>query len=209
VGNVGAAASDGAGVSASQDPLQQAIIALRAALLETGAPHMLIGGMAVILRGVARVTEDVDATIWAEQLDLDALLRTLSRHEIVPRIPDAAAFARERQVLLLRHEPSQTPMELSLAWLPFEEAALRRAEILALGDVSMPVAVAQDLVVYKAVAWRERDRSDIERLLRSHARDIDLDYVRQVVAEFAAALDEPERVTAFERLIAQVFGDER
>jgi hypothetical protein len=73
----------------------------------------------------------------------------------------------------------------------------------------MPVAVAQDLVVYKAVAWRERDRSDIERLLRSHARDIDLDYVRQIVAEFAAALDEPDRVGAFERIIAQALGDER
>jgi len=33
--------------------------ALRAALLELGEPHMLIGGTAVILRGVARVTDDV------------------------------------------------------------------------------------------------------------------------------------------------------
>ncbi len=208
MGDVGAAASDGARVSAAQDPLLQAIAALRAALLEAGAPHMLIGGMAVILRGVARVTEDVDATIWAESLDIDALLRILSRHDIVPRIPDAAAFARERQVLLLRHEPSRTPMELSLAWLPFEEAAIRRAEILAVGAVSIPVAVAQDLVVYKAVAWRERDRADIERLLRSHAREIDLDPVRRIVAEFAAALDEPERVAGFERLIARALGND-
>lgn len=207
MGGLGAAASDGATVSSPQDPLLQAIAALRAALLDAGAPHMLIGGMAVILRGVARVTEDVDATIWAEGLDIDALLRILSRHAIVPRIPDAAAFARERQVLLLRHEPSQTPMELSLAWLPFEEAALRRAEILAFGNVSMPVAVVQDLVVYKAVAWRERDRADIERLLRSHAREIDLAYVRRIVAEFAGALDEPERVAGLERLIARALGN--
>jgi hypothetical protein len=167
---------------------------------------MLIGGLAVILRGVARVTEDVDATIWAEGIDIDALLHTLSRHGIVPRIPNAAAFARERQVLLLRHDPSGTPMELSLAWLPFEREALRRAEILAVGDVSMPVAVAQDVVIYKAVAWRERDRSDIERLLRSHAREIDLDYVRRMVAEFAGALDEPERIAAFEQIVTRAVG---
>jgi hypothetical protein len=69
---------------------------------------MLIGGVAVILRGVARVTDDVDATVWAEQLDVDHVLAILSRHDIVPRIPDAADFARERQVLLLRHELSGT-----------------------------------------------------------------------------------------------------
>jgi predicted nucleotidyltransferase len=97
-------------------------------------------------------------------------------------------------------------MEISLAWLPFEQEALRRAEMLAVGNASIPVAVAQDLVVYKAVAWRERDRSDIERLLRAHARDIDLDYVRRIVAEFAAALDEPERIPAFDQLIARALG---
>jgi hypothetical protein len=195
-------------VNPDDDPLQRAIAALRAALLETNAPHMLIGGMAVILRGVARVTEDVDATVWGERLDVEALLRTLSRHEIVPRIPDAAAFARERQVLLLRHGPSGTPMELSLAWLPFEQEALRRAEVLLVGSVSMPVAVAQDLVIYKAVAWRERDRMDIERLLRSHAQDIDLDYVRRIVGEFAAALDEPERMAALEEIIRRALGSD-
>jgi hypothetical protein len=190
-------------VSLVQGPLLTAMAALRAALLEVGAPHMLIGGTAVILRGVARVTDDVDATVWAERLDLDLLLAVLARHEIVGRIPDAASFARERQVFLLRHVPTATPMELSLAWLPFEREALNRAELLEAGGITIPVALAQDIVIYKAVAWRERDRADIERLLRAHAADIDLAYVRRVIAEFAAALDEPERIEDFERLVAR------
>src|SRR5262245_27012549 len=69
-------------------------------------------GTAVILRGVARVTDDIDATVWAEHLDVEHLLAVLARHEIVGRIPDAAAFAHERQVLLLRHTPTATPMEV-------------------------------------------------------------------------------------------------
>jgi hypothetical protein len=177
--------------------------ALRAALLEVGEPHMLIGGTAVILRGVARLTDDVDATVWAERVDLDQLLAVLARHEIVGRVPDAAAFARERQVLLLRHLPTETPMELSLAWLPFEREALQRAELLDVGGVDIPVAVAQDLVIYKTIAWRDRDRTDVERLLRAHADEIDLSYVRRVIAEFAEALDERERVEDFERLLGR------
>jgi Nucleotidyltransferase of unknown function (DUF6036) len=190
-------------VSSLQDPLLRAMAALRAALLEVGEPHMLIGGTAVILRGVARLTDDVDATVWAERVDLDQLLAILARQEIVGRVPDAEAFARERQVLLLRHLPTETPMELSLAWLPFEREALQRAELLDVGGVDIPVAAAQDLVIYKTIAWRDRDRTDVERLLRAYADEIDLAYVRLVIAEFAEALDEPERVEDFERLLGR------
>jgi hypothetical protein len=110
----------------TEPQLRDAIHALAAALAELGAPHMLIGGIAVIPRGTVRQTNDVDATIWAEGRDLDALLGVLGRHDIVGRIDDAAQFARDHQVLLLRHAPSGTPMELSLAW--FEATALQRAE---------------------------------------------------------------------------------
>jgi hypothetical protein len=178
--------------------------ALRAALLEVGEPHMLIGGTAVILRGIARVTDDVDATVWGEHVDLEDLLAVLARHEIVGRIPDAATFARERQVLLLRHSPTSTPMELSLAWLPFEQEALRRADLLDVSGIEMPVAAAEDLVIYKTIAWRDRDRADVERLLHAHPDRIDLSRVRRVIAEFAAALDEPERVEDLERLLARI-----
>jgi hypothetical protein len=188
-------------VSAPADPLVQTVAALRAALREVGAPHMLIGGTAVILRGVARVTDDVDATVWAEHLDLDRLLEALARHGIEGRIPEVLAFARERQVLLLRHALTGTPLELSLAWLPFERDALERAELLDLGGAEIPVARAEDLVVYKAVAWRERDRADVERLLRSHGHQMDMARVQRLVAEFADALDEPERIAEFERLV--------
>jgi hypothetical protein len=41
------------------------------------------------------------------------------------------------------------------------------------------VATAGDLVVYKAIAARERDRSDIERLLELHGSAIDLTAVRR------------------------------
>jgi hypothetical protein len=186
---------------ATDQPLRDAIAALAAALAELGEPYMLIGGMAVILRGAARPTNDVDATIWGERVEVDTLLAALARHGIAGRIPDAAEFARQNQVLLLRHEASRTPMELSLAWLPFEARALERAERLDVDGASVPVALAEDLIVYKAVAWRDRDRADIERLLTVHRPHIDLTYVRSQVAEFAALLDEPDRIADFERLV--------
>ena len=70
----------------------------------------------------------------------------------------------------------------------------------------MPVATAEDLVIYKAVAWRDRDRADIERLVVRHGRTMDLARVRRIVQELSNALDEPERVPAFEALIDRALG---
>jgi len=184
----------------TEEGLRESLSALDRALGSIGAPWMVIGGIAVIARGVTRHTADVDATIWAEGLDLDRLMETLAREGMEPRIDDAREFARQRQVLLLRHAPSGTELEISLAWLPFEREALASAERMSLRGERVPVARVEDLVVYKAVAWRDRDRADISRLLESHGDSIDLERVRRIVREFAEALEEPDRIPEFEAL---------
>ena len=74
-------------------------------------------------------------------------------------------FARERQILLLRHEPSGVDLDVSLAWLPFEVEAIRRSEPREFAGVTVPIPRADDLVIYKLVAGRPRDHEDVERLL--------------------------------------------
>ena len=188
------------------EPLVGAIAALERALAGLGADHMIIGGIAVIARGVVRKTDDVDATVWGEQVDLDRLMDALRAHGIQGRIDDAVEFARRHQVLLLRHEPSGTPMEVGLGWLPFEREALDHAEKLDLAGVTVPVARAEDLVVYKAVAWRDRDRDDVRSLLALHGRTMNLERVRRLLRSFAEALERPERVGEFDRLVAEALG---
>jgi hypothetical protein len=139
--------------------LLAALAACATALRRLGRPAMIIGGIAVIARGLPRQTVDIDATVWAEGLDAGTLLPTLAAEGVVPRTVDAVAFAHERHVLLLRHEPTGTPIELILAYLPFERLALQRAELVDFGGVTIPAATVEDLVIYKTVAWRDRNRS--------------------------------------------------
>jgi hypothetical protein len=186
--------------------LLDALAAVAAALASSDAPSMIIGGIAVIARGVPRHTIDIDATIWAEALDPERLLVTSASHRLVPRLHDTLEFARRHQVLLLQHEPTGIPVDLSLAWLPFERLALERAEAVDFGGVMIRVATAEDLIIYKAVAWRDRDRADVERLLIRHGDSIDLDRVRSVVREFALALDDPARIDQLEALITRARG---
>jgi predicted nucleotidyltransferase len=191
---------------APDPPLLQALAALDRALTGLGVPFMIIGGIAVIARGVPRQTIDIDATVLGRAVSLDDLFGALGAHGIVPRIADAERFARRQQVLLLEHRPTGTTLEVSLAWLPFEEEALERSSPVDFRGIEVPVAQAQDLIVYKAVAWRDRDKADIERLLLLHGHELDLAFIRDLVRQFAEALEEPARVTEFEELVRRSLG---
>ena len=74
--------------------LLEAVAALAAALRNLRAPGMIIGGMAVIARGVPRLTVDVDATVWGADVELMELFGTLAEQGIVPRVRDALEFDR-------------------------------------------------------------------------------------------------------------------
>lgn len=82
--------------------IERALRAVIAALEASGHPAMIIGGIAVIARGVARLTKDIDATIAGGDADLDRVVEALSSHRIVPRIAHAVKFAQESHVLLLQ-----------------------------------------------------------------------------------------------------------
>lgn len=190
--------------SALKPALRTAVQAVARALAALPVPGMLIGGIAVIARGVPRLTRDVDATIAGGTVGLVDLIERLREHQIVPRIDDAAEFAEAHQVLLLRHGPSGVDVDLSIGWLPFELDAMAAAQPLDVAGVRVAVARAEDLIVYKAVAFRPQDQQDIERLLVLYGHTIDLARIRHLVAEFASALDEPERMDALEQIIQRV-----
>jgi Nucleotidyl transferase of unknown function (DUF2204) len=187
----------------SSGAFADALRALTSSLEELGSPSAIIGGVAVIANGVPRSTVDIDATVSAQAVEPERLAAALARHDIVPRIDGAVEFARTRHVFLAEHRPSGVPVDVSLAWLPFEEEAIAAAEPRDFAGVRTRVARPEDLVIYKMVAARPRDLDDVEGLLLVHGRGMDLRRVRAVVADFAAALEDEERPAVLERLLRQ------
>ena len=86
--------------------LDDALKALGAALRAAQVDWMIIGGIAVIARGVRRMTTDIDAVVLGAAVDSGKLFRVLARHAIQPRIERAEAFAEKNLVFLLRHVPT-------------------------------------------------------------------------------------------------------
>jgi hypothetical protein len=168
---------------------------------------MLIGGLAVVARGVPRLTIDIDAVVDGEGLDVDRLWVVLRESGLEARIADAAKLASERLVLLLQHPASGMTVDLSLGWMQFEREAMERATTINLGGVLVAVATPEDLVVLKAVAWRAVDRLDITELVIRHHADMDLQRMRRTVAGFYELLEVPERLMEFDRLVSQALDE--
>lgn len=184
-----------------------ALAALAAALQRVGQPSMVIGGVAVIARGVPRLTVDIDAVVLAEKLDLDLLWRELACLGFEARIPNAAEFARQRQILLLTHPASGMPVDLSLGWMTFEKEAMARATPLTLGGVTLPIATAEDLVVFKAIAWRDLDKSDIRELVVRHGDQMSFERIRLTLSQLFEILEVPERMAQLDALIRKALSD--
>lgn len=108
-------------------------------------------------------------------------------------------------MLLARHAKTGVDIDVSLAWLPFEMEAIAAAGPTILGAARLPVAQPEDLVIYKAVAWRPQDQQDIERLLALHGARMDLSRVRRHVQELGEAMEE-DRIQALDALILRVLG---
>lgn len=175
-----------------------------ASVLDRHRGHsVVIGGIAVIARGVPRVTRDIDVAFSGPEVTLQELVADLDPAGIIPRIDDAIAFASESQVLLSRHVETGVDIDVSLAWLPFEMEAIAAAGPATLGAARLQVAQPEDLVIYKAVAWRPQDQQDVERLLALHGAHMDLARVRRHVRELGEAMEE-DRVRALDAVIRRV-----
>jgi hypothetical protein len=185
----------------SERLLERALDALSRALTESGAPWMVIGGIAVIARGVRRFTTDIDAAVRGDAVRPKKLLEVFRKHGIVTRIPRALSFADANLVLLLRHERTGVDLDVSLAWSAFEHEALAGSTLADFGSIRVPMCTAADLVVFKAIASRPVDLADAEALLALYP-DIDTARARRRVAELSALADAPQVLKEFDALVA-------
>jgi hypothetical protein len=170
--------------------LQRALADLTSALNATGVPWMVIGGIAVIARGVRRMTTDIDAAVRGDQADLATLVAALAKKRIVPRIDDVERFARTSLVLLLKHRATGVELDVSMAWTDFEHEAIAASSVAAFGAVKAPMAQAEDLVIFKVIAGRPKDIEDATTLLVLYP-EMDRARLRARVSQLAELADEP------------------
>ena len=178
------------------NPVFAAALEIQAFCREQRWKFSFIGAVAVQRWGEPRLTQDVDLTVitgfGSEAPYVDALC-----DRFTTRRPDARAFALKYRVVLLRSDAG-VPIDVALGAMPFEERTVARASSFTLGDdVALLTCSAEDLVVFKAFAGRDKDWLDIEGIaIRQRGR---LDE-RVIWTELTPLLELKEDLEAADRL---------
>lgn len=162
-----------------------------------------IGGIAVQRWGNPRLTQDVDLTLRTgfgkEEEFVDALLTAYPG-----RRPDARDFALSRRVLLVRTTDG-VDADIALGAFPFEERSIARASDWAWEQgQSLVTCSAEDLLVHKVFAGRDRDWADVESVLSRRHGQLDLAQVRSELTPLLDLKGELESFDKLDRMIATV-----
>jgi len=161
---------------------------------------IIIGGVAASILGKPRLTADADAIILLSVDDIPQLIERAEKEGLVPRLHDAADFARRNRIFLLRHEKSGVAVDISLGLLPFEIEAVERSQECEVGQLNLRLPTPEDLIILKAVAHRPKDMLDIEAIVAMQ----DNLYTERIyfwVKQFADLLELPELFTEIEKTI--------
>jgi predicted nucleotidyltransferase len=175
----------------SLEPFRAAIESLQRLLHEFNDRGVIIGGVAVGFLGKPRFTADVDAVFLLSTQDIPRLLELAKSENISPRIQNADDFARKNRVLLLRHNSTETDIDLSLGILPFEEEMVERGSIKSFANLSIRLPTPEDLIIMKAIAHRPKDMEDI-RTIADKYTDLDVQRIEKWVKSFGEVLESPD-----------------
>jgi len=162
----------------------------------------LIGGVAVQRWGEPRLTVDVDLTLLTgfgqEEGFVDRLLR-----EFAGRRPDSREFALQSRVLLLQSSRG-IPLDVALGAIPFEERTIERASRYDFGQgCSLTTCSAEDLIVHKCFAGRDKDWMDVDGILIRCKRQLNLSLIREELAPLLALKNAGEDMSKLESKIAR------
>jgi predicted nucleotidyltransferase len=172
------------------EPFRATIEAIQRLLAKFDNRGVIIGGIAVGFLGKPRLTEDVDAMFLLSTQDIPMFLEAAKNENIHPRIQKAEEFARKNRVLLLQHIPTETNIDISLGFLPFEEEMVERGIIQSMGALSIRLPAPEDLIIMKAIAHRPKDLEDIRTIVNKNPK-LDISRIEQWVKQFAEVLEMP------------------
>ena len=147
------------------------------ALNAAGVRYVIVGGVATVLHGHARLTADIDLVIDLAPDEARKAVETLTRLGFRARAPvEPLAFAdaairrdwveQKGMRVFSLWDPSNPMLEVDLfAEHPIDfEELWERAEVVKLTHVAVRIASIRDLIRVKRLAGRPQDLADIEAL---------------------------------------------
>ena len=140
-------------------------------LTARGVDFVVIGGIAAVLWGSARMTFDLDICFATDEANLQALGKVLvdlgaqlkGVDEELPLVPDATTLRRV-EMLTLKTTAGELDLLARPAGAPAYDVLRKRAARVDLGDFNILISSLDDLITMKRAAGRTKDLADVEEL---------------------------------------------
>lgn len=139
--------------------------------------YVVVGGVAVVLHGIVRLTVDLDLMIDLEKKNAERFIEALSSLGYVPKAPvNPADYADSEKRESWRTKKNMIVFSFYNSKKPFEEVdvfiynpidfdeAYQKRKIYKVEGIPIPVASLDDLKTLKRISGRKQDTADIEAL---------------------------------------------
>lgn len=186
-------------------PVFDAALAAQEVCKKIGLKFCVIGGVALQRWGEPRFTADVDLSVLVEPGAEDTVARELLAR-LEARVDSPLEFAQRTRVLLMKSAQG-VGIDIVLGGLPFEARVIERSSLWKIsGDALLRTCSAEDLLVMKCFAARDKDWADVTGILERIGSQVELELVREELRPLVAAKEEPEILQHLERRIARILG---
>lgn len=145
--------------------------------------------------GVVRATHDVDIKVLVPDNDYLAI-----RTKLQVAFPQPARPQLPPNGLIVAVLVNDVIVDFLLALPGYEELIIEHAILRDVGGWSAWICTAEDLIIQKAVAGRDKDWLDIESLLVEQSNQLDEAYIEEWLIQFAEALENPLLLKKFKDL---------
>lgn len=137
------------------------------------------GGLAFSVVGRPRTTYDVDGIILVEDVKIEKLLRAFEAAGFKYDKKKPINAVRGLPFITLLQPKFKTYVDLFIAASPFQKEILKRRKIVGLDGLRLPLTSAEDLILLKLLAGRERDMDDVREVILENRGKLDLAYLRK------------------------------
>lgn len=184
--------------------IERLLVKIAKALDKNGIPYMIIGGQAVLLYGVPRLTEDIDITLGIDVDKAEKLKKIIKGLNF--KIPKGVNenFIKETNVLVAIDKKSGIRIDFIFSYSSYEQECIKRARSVNIQGYKVRFSSCEDLIIHKIFAGRERDLEDTRIIIQKNFEKIDKNYIRKWLREFSALPEQKDALKIFENLLSEI-----
>lgn len=162
---------------------EKTLLKIDSTLKKHSVEYTIIGGLAAIIYGRLRTTEDIDITLLAEIDALDKLYDIIIAH-YTPLLKDSKEFFKRNYVLPVIDTETNVKLDFAAGLSGFDKKVIERRIRRKFGSIDIYVCSIEDLIIYKLVSARPQDIIDLEEIKKARTEKLDYEYLQKMARYF-------------------------